>query len=73
MKISATISSLSLQAHDKDAYSMDGVANKWFDTTPSGHPIAPTMFGKAKLAYDMSSELMQLGIYAIALATQLHR
>ena len=42
------------------------MADEGFDIIPGKHPIVPVMFGDAKLASDMSSELMQLGIYAIA-------
>ncbi|MBT4885287.1 MAG: glycine C-acetyltransferase [Legionellales bacterium] len=59
-------SSLISQLHDNAQYFRKRMADEGFDIIPGKHPIVPVMFGDAKLASDMSSELMQLGIYAIA-------
>jgi len=59
-------SRLIAQLHDNARYFRGKMSSEGFDIIPGNHPIVPVMFGDAKLASDMSAELMKLGIYAIA-------
>jgi glycine C-acetyltransferase len=43
-----------------------GMRERGFDIPPGGHPIVPIMLGDAVLAQEMSSRLLDQGIYVIA-------
>ncbi|MEM7210171.1 MAG: glycine C-acetyltransferase [Pseudomonadota bacterium] len=57
--------SLRNQLHDNSAYFRSGMDAAGFDLVPGEHPIIPVMLGDAKLASDMATRLLELGVYVI--------
>ena len=49
--------------HDNTAYFRKEIVNIGFKILPGIHPIVPVMLGEASTAMDMSSELLDLGVY----------
>lgn len=52
--------------HDNTKFFREQMLAHDFDIKPGTHPIVPVMFYDAKIAYDISVELMKQNIYAVA-------
>ncbi len=50
---------------ENTAYFREKMSKLGFNIRPGVHPIAPIMFGEAKLAADMADDLLKEGIYVI--------
>ena len=75
--VAAGIAALELLAEADDlratlrsntAFFRDALTTAGFDILPGEHPIVPLMIGDANVAVQMSRELLELGVYAIAFA-----
>ena len=55
--------SLVTKLHENTAYFRAEIAKAGFTILPGVHPIVPVMVGEAHTAQDMSSELLNLGVY----------
>jgi len=50
---------------DNTTFFRDALVREGFDVLPGAHPIVPIMFGDAKLAQQMASELLKRGVFVV--------
>lgn len=66
LKLASESPDLRQQLRENTAFFRSAMSAAGFDIVPGEHPIVPVMFGDAKLAARIASELLEKGLYVIA-------